>query len=91
MAVFALILLIRETRNKKLGIIIEDELSEIIALKSFRNSWLATVSVLCISTWFNFFHIELPASNQIIVLLLFVMIFSFHLSRIIYSKKLQAE
>ncbi len=89
--VFIIINAVRSSKQKSLNIIEYDELSILIALKSYRNSWLVTVAVIFIFCWINFLGGWKPSFDVFITYLLIGMMLSFHISRFAYLRKLKAE
>ncbi len=89
--VFMIINAVRSSKQKRLNIVEYDELTVLIALKSYRNSWLVTVAVIFIFCWINFLGGWKPSFEVLVTYLLLGMVFSFHISRFVYLRKLKAE
>ena len=89
--VFMIINAFKSRKQKRLNIIEYDELSVLIALKSYRNSWLVTLVVIFIFCWINFLAGWKPSFDMLVTYLLIGMVLSFHISRFVYLRKLKAE
>lgn len=89
--IFVVFIVIRERRQRKLKLVVQDELTEKIALKSIRISWIAALMMISVISLLNFFNIKTLSVNEMVTVLYLGMIFSLHISRIIYEKKLEAE
>jgi|GEM_PF-5196760 len=90
-AVFAAIEIIRSRQRKIKNIVVHDELSEMIALKSFRNSWLVTINVVAVIGLLAFFNLKTIMLNQAITILIVIMIITFQASRLLYSRNPVSE
>lgn len=89
--IFASIEIIRKKRRKLRNVVIQDELTEAIALKSFRNSWLITINIVAMIGLLEFFDLKSIMLNQAVTILVVVMILSFQVSRVLYSRHPAAE
>ncbi len=85
------VFLILVIRQQKLHIVQKDELTELISLKSMRNSLVSIYALLSMfSLIHNFFSFSID-SEPLVTYTFLISLITFFISRIIYNKRLSAE